>query len=428
MGECGFVVARLDAELAKIRKALAAYYPLREGPSTQNDWLEASALAVKREYTLVRSATRPLLFDYQSDLVSQVVSDFPDGCEGLLSLPTGGGKTRTAVVTCLDGMAAGFLQNVAWLAPTRELVDQAIATFVAMWHDHGAAPDLRLDAGGPESDAPLVWVTTVQAVYAKMRRRESMGVWDAVYFDEAHQMPAKTFSAAVAALRSAGRPAHKRRRSNLIGLSATPGRTNEGGTESLVQAFAGRLLTSKLLGEDPVLTLQRRGVLSRLEFRKFTARQIDEEDVISRLRVAIKACEVFVGKGSHILVFTRSVADAVGMAEVLNGMDIPAQSVHSQMPMRDRLAALDAFRRLECSVLTNQRLLATGYDCPAVSDVMLLSRVGSPILFEQMVGRAARGPRTGGSSVARIWQFEDHLAIHGLPSSYYRYRDYDWSV
>lgn len=425
---------RLDLELSQRRIQLGNFFTLREPPDFANDVSDESPIRENGLKILKRSATRPTLFDYQDDLVKQVVSRFPEGFEGLLSLPTGGGKTRTAVVSCLDGLAQGFISRVAWLAPTRELVDQAFETFVAMWHDFGSAPDIRIGAPDteydpePRSDLPQVWVTTVQAVYAKLTRNELSGHWDVVYFDEAHQMPARTFGAAVRGLRANDAITTKEgRRSSLVGLSATPGRTEEGGTESLVNAFGNNLLTSNILGKNPVLTLQRRGILSRLEFKKFTTRDISEDDVVTRLRIAIKACEVLVRRGSHILVFTGAVADAIAMAEALNGLGIPANSVHSQMPMRVRTAVLDAFRRSECAVVTNQRLLATGYDCPAVSDVMLLSKIGSPILFEQMVGRAARGPRTGGSAVARVWQFEDHLAIHGLPSSYYRYRDYDWS-
>lgn len=423
-------MSRLDQEVSHRRDQLSNFFTLSLSPDLNSAISEKNPSLGHAITVLRRCDTRPAVFDYQDDLIKQVVSRFSDGFEGLLSLPTGGGKTRTAVVSCLEGLAHGLLSRVVWLAPTRELVDQALETFVAMWHDHGSAPDVMLGitdledgATQEHDDSPRVWITTVQSVYAKISRHQFVGSWDAVYFDEAHQMPAKTFGAAVRGLR-AGDPLDCPRKSSLIGLSATPGRTEAGGTEALTKVFGNNLLTSKILGKDPVLTLQRRGVLSRLEFRKFTTREIAEGDVVSRLRVAIKACEVLVRRGSHILVFTAAVADAVAMAEALNGLDIPAYSVHSQMPLRDRTAVLDSFRRSECSVVTNQRLLATGYDCPAVSDVMLLTKIGSPILFEQMVGRAARGPRTGGSSVARVWQFEDHLAMHGLPSSYYRYQDF----
>jgi DNA repair protein RadD len=51
----------------------------------------------------------------------------------------------------------------------------------------------------------------------------------------------------------------------------------------------------------------------------------------------------------------------------------------------------------------------------------LASPVGSAITFEQMVGRAARGPAVGGVEEAVIWQLDNLLAVHGWPSSYSRY-------
>ena len=91
-----------------------------------------------------------------------------------------------------------------------------------------------------------------------------------------------------------------------------------------------------------------------------------------------------------------------------------------------RLSRLRAFERGDLSVIVNKRLLATGYDCPTVRHVILATRIGSAILFEQIVGRATRGPLVGGHARSTVWEFDDHLAAHGLPQSYYRYSDYDW--
>ena len=68
-----------------------------------------------------------------------------------------------------------------------------------------------------------------------------------------------------------------------------------------------------------------------------------------------------------------------------------------------------------------------GYDCPAVSNVVLTMPIGSVTLFEQLVGRASRGPATGGTAQSKIWQLDDHLTIHDYPKSYSRYREFDWS-
>ena len=128
------------------------------------------------------------------------------------------------------------------------------------------------------------------------------------------------------------------------------------------------------------------------------------------------------------MVFTASLVESEAVSLALNSIGVRAHHVEGAQKDDLRRAIIGDFAKGKCSVLTNQKLLTTGYDCPAVSNVFLTSKVNSPILFEQMVGRAARGTRTGGSRRSTIWQFDDHLAIHGLPQSYYRYKDYEWSL
>ena len=100
--------------------------------------------------------------------------------------------------------------------------------------------------------------------------------------------------------------------------------------------------------------------------------------------------------------------------------------MHSNLQRDHRREVIQDFASGKTAVLTNYRILATGYDCPAVSDVALLSRVGSAVQFEQMVGRACRGPKTGGAASATVWDLDDHLQLHGLPESYFRFNNFDW--
>ena len=53
--------------------------------------------------------------------------------------------------------------------------------------------------------------------------------------------------------------------------------------------------------------------------------------------------------------------------------------------------------------LQNARLLVAGYDLPMVDSVILTVPVGSAVAFEQIVGRAARGPAVGGTARATIF-------------------------
>ena len=379
--------------------------------------------------SLVRTSQRPSLFDYQLDLVERVLTDL-DG-HALLALPTGAGKTRTAVAAVLAGIGSGKLTHVAWLAPSIELVEQAAATFRSLWLMQGNVEQLHLTDNIDESPGePVVVLTTPQSVYARRRTLHRGGQstnWDLLVFDEAHQLGARTFRDAVesmgvvsAGTQSLSLGAH------MLGLSATPGRADPTETEDLVDLFDGQLLRSRLLDPNPVKVLQRRGVLSELRFRQLTASQVPNEDEARRIRIAARACVELINRKRKPLVFTGSVPGAIVLAQALRSRNIRAEAVHSETSASRRQDIVRQFGSGEVDVLVNQRLLATGYDCPAVSDVLILSRISSPILFEQMVGRAARGPKTGGSRIATIWDYDNHLDLHGRPRSYYRYRDYDW--
>lgn len=403
---------------------------LREWPATRHKdlrlddtWHPETNRIRAPQLRLIRADTRPALFGYQEDLVEQVREVISESGAALLSLPTGGGKTRTAVVAVLDFLAQRGGGRVVWLAPTIELIDQAIDTFVRLWRDFGAAPDVALTRKFQRRGDCCVWFTTPQAVNSLISRTSMLGEWDLIVFDEAHQLAARTYRRAVEWLR--GRD-DERKAVPLIGLSATPGRADSSEMDELLDIFGKRLLRSGRLGENPVRALQQMGVLAQLRFRKFTKRGVSDSEA-ERLSIAARACTELFRRGRHVLVFTGSVGGAYLLQDILQGVNVPARAVDSTMPAEDRYAIISAFERHKISVLVNQRLLATGYDCPAVTDVLLLTRIGSPILFEQIVGRAARGPRTGGSRVGTIWEFDDHLAMHGLPSSYYRYKDYDWS-
>src|SRR5664280_286510 len=84
---------------------------------------------------LHRAELRPELFGFQRELSKKIVDVVRHRDRGLLALPTGAGKTRTAVAAVLEALALGECGRVAWLAPSVELVDQAWATFETMWRE-----------------------------------------------------------------------------------------------------------------------------------------------------------------------------------------------------------------------------------------------------------------------------------------------------
>ena len=95
---------------------------------------------VQEPHLRLRSTeTVPALFGYQKELVEA----FEQACFSpreeniaLLALPTGAGKTRTAAVALLKILTSGRASLVLWLAPTRELLEQAAATLETVWHSY----------------------------------------------------------------------------------------------------------------------------------------------------------------------------------------------------------------------------------------------------------------------------------------------------
>lgn len=351
----------------------------------------------------------------------------------MLTLPTGAGKTRTAAVALLRLLSSGRARTVLWLAPTRELLEQASATLRAVWRLDRSAVDMelvRVDllAHFPRDVRHGVLFATPHMLAARLRGG-SVPEADIVVFDEAHHVQAPVFRRRVEQVRRA-------RNTAVIGLSATPGRTSEEETERLVDFFGGRLLRSEQLGRDPIAVLQRRGVLARVAFKEIPREDADRRGRLGRAtgdatsRVAQFRATVRLAKGlakkARVLVFAESVDRARLLAAALRCQGTGAAAVSSRDARESRRNRIRAFERGELSVMVNKQLLATGYDCPAVRHIILATAIGSPILFEQIVGRASRGPLVGGHARSTVWQFEDHLAAHGLPQSYYRYSDYDW--
>jgi hypothetical protein len=68
---------------------------------------------------------------------------------------------------------------------------------------------------------------------------------------------------------------------------------------------------------------------------------------------------------------------------------------------------LDNFRNNKLDVLINVRMLTEGVDVPNVQTVFITRQTTSSILMTQMIGRALRGKKAGGSSEANIVVFFD---------------------
>lgn len=387
------------------------------------------------------------LFDYQEELrrkAFRCLSAREDGGRGLIAIPTGGGKTRTASVVIRDLVEKTPAKTIYWVAPGLELLWQAREALTGCWRRRDIG---RVEMGGIAGDTPPPRdpeTPTILFVTAQWLGKRGTGplppnlpTADLIVFDEAHHAVAPSYLEGLEALASHGR---KQGRAPLLGLSATPGRMGEGGTRMLAEFFERRLLVSETLGRDPVRVLQDRGVLAQVSFclvaenherlhrvLDWSARPNTNE--LARDPHRFKAILDHIANEhsrGRMLVFASSIDHADIVVAALIAMGIRSAAVTSATSHEDRERFLRWFQEGRISVLVNKDLLTTGFDLPAIRSVFLTVPVLSPIRFEQIVGRAIRGPAVGGSEHAEVFQFERHETLHGDLESYSRFWDVDW--
>lgn len=372
----------------------------------------------------------PELFDYQEELASKVLQATARSSARLMvSLPTGGGKTRTAAVIVREVLLrSGGM--VAWVAPSTELLDQGTEALSESWRRAGVG-ELRITRD-PEKATGDNCVLLVTAQWLGRRSRQQLALLQKpafIVFDEAHQALAPTYLEGIEGWAESPHGAS----ASVLGLSATPGRSEAGGTDLLAALFERRLVYSEILGKDPVDALKARGVLAELHYRladevvgadsNIRQREVWDDQ---RFWCTVDAVCAVAGSDTKGLAFSEGLEHADALAAALIACGVRSYVLSSRMPERERVRTLEWFRNGTVRVLVNKEILTTGFDLPALGFVALTTRIGSAIKYEQIIGRAVRGPAVGGSAAATVLQVEDHRAIHGEPESLARYWDSLW--
>ena len=170
------------------------------------------------------------LFPHQKQVADRAFEVAQDSHgRALLHMPTGAGKTRTAMDVLCRYMIANHPAVVAWLAASSELLDQAADAFEQAWHYKGDRSLDLIRAWGDHNpnftdlkDGIVIGGFAKMHSYMTRNRIECLRLAQKVQLvvvDEAHQAIAPTYKALIEHLTGTG-PRH-----SLLGLTATPGRT-----------------------------------------------------------------------------------------------------------------------------------------------------------------------------------------------------------
>ena len=413
-----------------------------------NEWTESEVRRLRDFFGLVEERILPpavpptaaitpaySLFDHQRNAVRKLAPLLAqDERRAVLHLPTGVGKTRTAMHIVADSLRAHEPSVVVWLASGKELLEQAAVAFKEAWTHLGTRPlqigtmwgdrmpnldrftDGFLAVGLAKGWAVISRTDPDWALRISQRVR-------LVVFDEAHQSVARTYRRITEELTLDFRCA-------LLGLTATPGRTwadiDKDG--ELAEFYSGNKVTLDVPGENPIEYLIDNGFLARPNFRTLLSRPglgITEKelariagglDIPQEIVTALSMSEQYVtavlgairelldAGHRRVLVFAATVQHARTLSAILVARDVRSNVVTGLTPVRVRDHAIRTFKSDDevSMVLVNFGVLTTGFDAPTASAVVIARPTQSLVLFSQMVGRAIRGPKAGGTETCEI--------------------------
>ncbi|MFE3030169.1 DEAD/DEAH box helicase [Streptomyces canus] len=383
----------------------------------------------------------PRLHDYQEDLVRNISTmlDRLAPQRGMLSLPTGAGKTRVTAEAVIRWVKrVGDLKGpLLWIAQTEELCEQAFQSWKFVWSKVGAERALTISRLWSTSEVGNVvdHPHLVVATDAKLERclATDQYAWlrqaALVIVDEAHTAVSKRYTEILSQL---GLTQYETGR-HLLGLTATPFRnTNEEETRRLVSRFGNRRLDQGVFPSgDPYRDLQNWGMLAQVEHRTLEGGRIeltrDEKTHADRMAVLSRSAEQrladdharsrrIVDSVAELpdnwptLLFATSVDHAKYLAAMLNDRGVPSAAVDSTTSTQDRRNRIENFRNGRIRVLTNYGVLTQGFDAPATRVVVVARPVYSTNVYQQMIGRGLRGPLNGGKESCLILNVTDNIA------------------
>jgi DNA repair protein RadD len=354
----------------------------------------------------------------------------------LLHMPTGSGKTRTAISYVCKYFIENENKNVVWFANTVELLDQAYNEFQRAWTKLGNRQLETFKFWG-QSDIDLSKVQGSFVVVGLDKAYNSLlnsfgdftvfaNNTSLVIMDEAHQAIAPTYKLLLESIVVLNK-------ASLIGLSATPGRSWNDPNEDLKLAefFYRQKVKLKIEGyENPVDYLVENGYLARtintpllyksgielsstdIEYLRINFRlptYVLENISKDRLRnlSIISKVKNLINKHKRIILFGITKDHAIILNSLLTAIGIDSKVLTSDTNSDYRKKIIEDFKKSrinhpEPKVLCNFGILTTGFDAPETSCAVIARPTDSLVLYSQMVGRAIRGVKSGGNEEAEI--------------------------
>ncbi len=370
----------------------------------------------------------------------------------LIQMPTGSGKTRTAMEVIVSELNKNPRKSIIWLANSEELYEQAIQCFKEIW----------MHLGQYDIDIIRMWgrnqilipsnggfiVAGFQKLHQAFQRNPLLapGLSEnliLLVIDEAHQIVAPTYLNVVRLLKK-NNPSLK-----IIGLTATPGRgdINNSETYELINFFYGERVEIQVEDCSVFNYLKKEGILASVkkdplltdfvltddEIKRISQSEDFPKEILERIskdearNVEILKKMIYeYNEGKKILFFATSIFHSKLICSILNLLNVKAEHLDATTKDDRRKTIIQEFKDGNLNILCNFGILTTGFDAPKVDVVFIARPTKSLVLYSQMVGRGLRGPAIGGTTVCKVIDVFDNYINYPNLSAVYEYFNEYW--
>lgn len=368
-------------------------------------------------------------YPHQTAAWDAMTKHFEKHSEGMLVVPTGGGKTAIAARWLLRRHVRNG-GRVLWLAHRQSLLRQAASSFFGAASEALPRETLsRIVVSSQDSSWRQV-STEHDLVFASIQSTaltDNIGFLDLmksqsknglfVVVDEAHHAAAPSYQRVLQKLMDLGCP--------VLGLSATPVRLQEADEKRLWNLFRHivyQVSKQSLINQGILSTPHVETVQTQIEFeRDFTEADTKHLErfgelgaqVLARIakhshrnQLIVQHYKANAAKYGKTIVFAVDTLHAQTLAHEFGEQGVSADYVDYTRGGTDDVIA--AFRdESSPTILANVEMLTEGVDIPATKSVFIVRPTRSEALLSQMVGRALRGPQAGGTEDAHLVTFVD---------------------
>lgn len=395
--------------------------------------------------------SRSLIMPHQQEAVN-ALSDYYElkkdvtNRNGLLVMPTGSGKTYTAVTWLLsEGVANGY--RIVWLVHRQELVEQTYQEF------RKQAPILKgtgikklrvLPISGAHMKMSMasradVYVCSIASVANKHGYRFIERMIGAagkrkliIVVDEAHHSVAANYQKVLKRMTTLNQ------NRVLLGLTATPKRMQDSEQRKLQKMFnvdenlkknkgtngyiyeitLKQLLMSGYLAK-PIYERVKTDIIGEVEYQctaedeaffmqygelsEKLKNQIARSS--ARNKIILEQYLKNKDKYSKTIIFAVNQMHAETLCEEFQKAGVSCD--YAVSGRSDAQKVIQDFKNNKFKVLINVQILTEGSDVPDIETVFLTRQTNSDSLLMQMIGRGLRGEKAGGTKEAYIVAFHD---------------------